>query len=115
MHALTLNNCGWSHHAIAKELRYSHSTIQCVLKTYDYETFTERQQHPRRAWKTTKNGDRHLAIMAKCNYEQSLQDIMNLSGLEISWFTMARQLKEVDLVSQYKCQKPHLTAKYKAD
>ena len=115
MRALTLNNCGWSHCVIAKELGCSHSTIQRVLKTYNYETFTECQQHLGRAWKTTENDNRHLAIMAKCNYEQSLQDITNLSGLEISRFTTARRLKEVNLVSRYKCQKPHLTAKHKPD
>ena len=65
MQCLTLDKIGWSQRAIADEVKCSQSTVNRVLKEYNYETFTQRKHHPGPPRKTTKEDDRHLIMIAK--------------------------------------------------
>jgi len=113
MKCLTFDKDGWTQRAIADELNCSQSTVNRILKEYDYKTFTQRRQHPGPARKTTKEDDRHLIIIVKRHYDLPFRDITNLSGLPISARTVARRCKEVELVSRYAQRKPFLTSIHK--
>ena len=87
---LTLDKNGWKQQATADELSCSQSTVQRTFSKYNYNTFITHQQHPGQPHKTTKEDERHLIVIAKCNYNKPLSDIINLSGLNISIMTMIR-------------------------
>lgn len=110
---LTLHREGETQETIAKELGCNQSTVCRILSTYDYETFTGRVNQHGRPRKTSEADDRHLAVIAKRNYDRPLADITNLSTLPISVTTATRRLKEVDLVSRYKRKKPFLSKAHK--
>src|SRR5271170_5337143 len=110
---LTLDKSGWSQRAIAEEVKCSQLTINRLLKEYDYETFSQRNQHPGPARKMIKEDDRHLIIIIKHHYNLSFHNITNLSGLPISERTVKYHCKEVELVNRYARRKPFLNSKHK--
>ena len=101
MKCLTFDKDGWTQQAIADELNCSQSTVNRILKEYDYKTFTQRRQHPDPAHKTIKKDDKHLIIIIKRHYDLLFCDIINLSDLSIFAKTVACRCKEVELVNCY--------------
>jgi len=112
---LSLDHAGWSLRPIAKEVGCGKSTVERVLKDYDYDTFVTRKKHLGPAHKTTETDDQLLLHVVKKHYNLPFHDIINIVGLPISPKTVACRCKEVQLISQYACHKPFLTSKHKKD
>ena len=79
--------------AIATEIRCSKSMVGRITRRYQFETFAQRTPTPGPTLKTSISDNRHLLIIAKCNFDRLLQDITNLSGLPISRYTTSCRRK----------------------
>ena len=111
---LTFDHSSLSTHAIASEVTCSQSTICRVLHTYDYKTFNARDRTRICKRKTTEYEDRILTRTAKANDNQAYRDIIYMSGIKVSTDTLCRRLKEIDLYSRIRRQKPVLKPAHKA-
>jgi len=105
---LTLDHNGFSTRVIASEVTRSQSTVCRILRTYDYKTFDNRDRTRIRKRKTTEHEDRILTRTAKMNDDQAYRDIIYMSGIKVSPNTLRRRLKEIDLFSRVRRQKPVL-------
>ena len=114
MRILTLNHSGLSTREIARQLTRSPSTVSRILHTYDYKTFDGRDRTRIAKRKTTKHEDRILTRTAKANDDQSYRDIIHMSGIKVSRNTLRRRLKEINLYSRIRRQKPVLKSQHKA-
>ena len=111
---LTLDHNGFSTRAIASEVTRSQSTVCRILRTCDYKTFDNRDRTRIRKRKTTEYEDRILTRTAKVNDDQAYRDIIYMSGIKVSPNTLRRRLKEIDLFSRVRRQKPVLKPQHKA-
>jgi len=111
---LTLDHSGLSTRAIASEVARSQSTVSRILRTYDYKTFNARDRTRIGKRKTTKHEDRILTRTAKANDDKAYRDIIYMSGIQVSRKTLRRRLKEIDLYSRVRRQKPVLKPSHKA-
>ena len=91
------------------------STVDRVLKDYDYDIFITRKQHPGSAHKITESDDRLLLHVIKKHYNLPFRDIINIADLPISPKIVARRCKEVQLISRYARHKSFLIIKHKKD
>src|SRR5271170_5870680 len=98
---LTLDKSGWSQRAIAEEVKCSQLTINRLLKEYNYETFSQRNQHSGSARKMITEDDKHLIIIVKCHYNLSFYNITNLFDLSISKRIVEHRCKEVEFINHY--------------
>ena len=111
---LALDHSGLSTCAIASEVVCSQSTVSRILQTYDYKTFNGRDRIRIRKRKTTEHEDRILTRVAKANDDKAYHDIIYMSGIKVSRKTLRRRLKEIDLYSCIRHQKPLLKPLHKA-
>ena len=111
---LTLDHNGFSTRAIASEVTRSQSTVCRILRTCDYKTFDNRDRTRIRKRKTTEYEDRILTRTAKVNDDQAYRDIIYMSGIKVSPNTLCHRLKEMDLFSRVRRQKPVLKPQHKA-
>jgi transposase len=111
---LTLGHSGLSTRTIALKVTRSQTTVCRILRTYDYKTFDTRDMTRIRKRKTTKHEDRILTRTAKANDDQAYRDIIYMSGIKVSRNTLRRRLKEIDLHSRIRRQKPVLKPSHKA-
>ena len=105
---LTLARTGLKSPSIAKEVGRSQSSISRVLRTYDYNTFNGCVLTWICKWKTFKHEDWILIRAAKAYDDQPFRDIITISGINVSCTTLHRRLKEVNLFSRVRHQKPVL-------
>src|SRR5271170_8124339 len=111
---LALHHSDLSTRAIASEVARSQSMISRILRTYDYKTFNARDRTHITKRKTTEREDRILTQVAKANDDQAYRDIIYMSGIKVSRNTLHRRLKEIDLYSRIRRQKPVLKSSHKA-
>ena len=111
---LALDHSGLSTRAIASEVVCSQSTVSRILQTYDYKTFNSRDRTRIRKRKTTEHEDRILTRVAKANDDKAYHDIIYMFSIKVSRKTLRHRLKEIDLYSRIRRQKPLLKPSHKA-
>lgn len=100
--------------AIASEVAHSQSTIVRIIWTYDYKMFQARDRTWIHKCQTIVYEDRILTRVAKANDDQAYYDIIYLFVIKVSHHTLHRSVKEIDLYSRIRCQKPLLKPAHKA-
>jgi len=111
---LALHHSDLSTRAIASEVVRSQSMVSRILRTYDYKTFNARDRTCITKRKTTEHEDRILTRIAKANDDQAYRDIIYMSGIKVSCNTLRRCLKEINLYSCIRRQKPVLKSSHTA-
>ena len=111
---LALHHSDLSTRAIASEVVRSQSMVSRILRTYDYKTFNARDRTCITKRKITEHEDRILTRIAKANDDQAYRDIIYMSDIKVSCNTLRCCLKEIDLYSCIRHQKPVLKSSHTA-
>jgi DDE superfamily endonuclease/Transposase len=112
MRILTLAHKGLGCTTITREVGRGQTTVSRIMRTHDYNNFNGRQLSRIRKRKTTKHEDRILIRTARAHDDEAFRDIIALSKINVSKTTLRRRLKEVDLFSRIRRQKPALKRRH---
>jgi len=106
---LCLSDCGATRSDIAERVGKDRRTIDRVLNTYDWETWSGRLQPRPRARSTSERDDCMLVRAALTSRRTPLADITNDLAITISPRTVQRRLSEAGIKKHIAISKPFLS------